>query len=113
MRNEVTGDCAAKEGKQWFSIKSQQTGLCFCWDTLGAQKSSPSNGMGNESKQGERMLWNEVDKDVLGERDGFYKLLTPYPITLCNPSRLCLSIWHVDYIGQKEGNGRETRIGVR
>ncbi|KAG8012507.1 hypothetical protein GBF38_020287 [Nibea albiflora] len=26
MRDEVTVDCAAKERKQWFNVKSQQTG---------------------------------------------------------------------------------------
>lgn len=27
MRDEVTGDCAAREWKQWFNVKLQQTGL--------------------------------------------------------------------------------------
>lgn len=65
MRDEVTGDCAAREGKRWFNVKSQQTGLrsgvnlqplgaetwvCFCWDTPDSQKSLQSEGMGKESE---------------------------------------------------------------
>lgn len=75
--------------------------------------------MGNESevqKQAGRenkMHWNKMDKEMLGERDWFHKLFNPYAITLFNPSRSCLSIWHVDYIGQKEGNGGEKRMRVR
>lgn len=134
MRDEVTSDCATKEGKRWFNVKSQQTGLRSGVNhqplsmehellllrhtrfTEILTERRDGKGEWGEKARRERekkKCRNKMDKEVLWERDWFHKPFSPYPITMSNPSRLALSIWHVDYIGQKEGNGRGRRMRAR